>query len=47
MELAQIINTLFEMLIKHPQQVSSFALDDEHDRVELFIVLMNRFMEER
>lgn len=46
MELAQIIHTLYEMLLKTPQHVASFALDDEGDRLALFIVLMEKFMEE-
>jgi len=46
MELANIINVLYELLINKPMKVSSYALDDQYDRVKLFHVMLNEFMVE-
>lgn len=46
MELAAIIEVLYEHLINNPIKICSYALDDEMDRVKLFKALVEAYREE-
>jgi len=46
MELANIINVLWNMLVERPEKLEELCMDEERDRLLLFKRLMNGFMVE-
>lgn len=46
MELACIINVLYNMLLEQPLKVSALSLDDPGDRVKLFKLMIDEMVKE-